>query len=164
MGELLGAIILALVSGITLAALLTTLTYLLPEQVQRTQAVLEGSAKRAFVIGLVNFIFFGLLAAFGLERGPLLRLLGALLALALLAAGSVGLTAVTQILRQRIYGRQTISDTVKTAVLLITAGFTPIVGWFILAPLTLLTSLGAAIIALLRSAPPPPDEREPLPY
>ena len=166
MREILGVIILAVGSGATLAILLTVLTYLLPGHVQRAQIILETSAKRAFVIGLVNFMFFGLIAAFGAERSGPLGLIAGLIALALLGLSAIGLTAVNQLLRQRIYDSHTVNATLKTAVLLIAAGLTPIIGWFILTPLTIMTGLGAIIITLFRSPKKDPatDNADSLPY
>ena len=166
MGEILGVIILTLLGGLALAALLTVLLHLLPQQVQKTRTILESSPKRAFVVGLVNFIFFGLLATFGAERRELLQLIAVLIVLTLLGLSAVGLTAVTHLLRQRMYDSRTVNDTFKTAVLLIAAGLSPVVGWFVLTPLTLLTSLGAVIISLFRSPQPSTksNDMETLPY
>jgi hypothetical protein len=142
-----------LIGGIvTLTALLTTLVFLLPQRIERTRRALLASSKQAFGIGLVNIIFFGLLAALLLQGGELFQLIGLLLALALLALASLGLAAILLLLRQRIYIQPTseIQVTLKTAVLLIAAGLSPFVGWFVLTPLTLITGLGAVILTIVR--------------
>ena len=166
MRELINGIIFIFGGGLTLSALLTTLIFLLPERLQRTQILLETSPKRAFGIGLVNFIFFGLLAAFGFQRPQLLRLLAVFITLALSGLGAMGLAAVLHLLRQRIYEHHTLAETLKTAVLLVAAGLTPIVGWFVLTPIIFITGLGAVIITFIRpsEAAAPPDEPDRLPY
>jgi hypothetical protein len=113
---------------------------------------------RSLVIGLVNWIFFAiiafLIAAIGNELPRPLRALFNLTALsiilALLAATSVGLAAVVTLLRDRFSPHDSSpKSTIWTAVLLLVAGLAPVVGWLILTPATLAASLGATIIALI---------------
>ena len=164
MGEIIAAIIIAIMGGVTIVALLVTLTYLLPNRVNRTAHILEAMPGRSFIIGLVNALFFGILAAVFIQGGDFGGLLALLLMLALLGVSSIGLTGVLQVLRQRVYPQPEPSLLVvnlKTAVLLVAAGLAPLIGWFVLTPVLLIMGLGAAIIVLVqrqpKKAPTPPD-------
>jgi hypothetical protein len=158
MADLLGALLL-LVGGVgSLAAYLATLVYLLPGHTGRAQRALETMPGRSLVVGLVNWIFFAviafLIAAIGNELPRPLRALFNLTALmiilALLATTSVGLAAVVTLLRDRFAPlASSPKNTVWTAVLLVAAGLAPVAGWFILTPAALAASLGATIIALI---------------
>ena len=151
MAEGLQLIILLFFSWGTLAALLVLLPALLPERVARTQQIAQNSPGRSFVIGLVNFLFFGtvgLIFSQGAEIGGLLALL---ILLALLAVTAVGLAGINQIVRERLYpGQERVRVGLKTAVLLIAAGSLPLLGWFVFAPILLLIGLGAGNISLVR--------------
>jgi hypothetical protein len=84
----------------------------------------------------------------GDDAGGLLALI---ILLALLTVTAVGLAAINQIVRGRLYpGEVSVKVGLKTAVWLIAAGLVPLLGWFILTPVLLLISLGAAIITLAR--------------
>ncbi|MCB8921184.1 MAG: hypothetical protein H6662_06340 [Ardenticatenaceae bacterium] len=137
----------ALLGGLTLAALFTTLVYLLPNRVSRASRALEQAPGRAFLLGLVNALFFGVLGLLFSQGGDLGRLLGVLIFLVLLAGTAVGLSGAVLLLRGRVYPQlDNLHGTLKTAVLLIAAVLAPVVGWFILTPILLLISLGAALM------------------
>jgi hypothetical protein len=166
MADLFGALLL-LVGGVgSLAAYLAILVYLLPGFTGRAQRALETMPGRSLVVGLVNWLFFAviafLLAAIGNELPRPLRGLFNLTAfaiiLALLAATSIGLAALVTLLRDRFTPlAASPKNTIWTAVLLLIAGLAPIVGWFILTPAALAASLGATIITLiLRPRPQKP--------
>ncbi len=151
MAEGLQLIIIVLFSGGTLAALLVLLPALLPRRVARAQQIAQNSPGRAFVIGLVNFLFFGVLIAIFAQGGDIGGLIAGTILLALLAVTAVGLAAINQIVQGRLYPNNSgVKSGLKTAVLLIAAGLVPLLGWFVLTPILLLISLGAAIIALVR--------------
>ncbi len=170
MDELFGGLIIFVGGTITAVSLLTTLLYLLPERIQKARQIMKATPRRAFGIGLVNSLFFGLIAAMLMNGGELLQLFGLLIALTLLGLGTIGLAAIVALMRKRIFGNlsdaEALKGNLKTAVLLIIAGFTPVIGWFILTPLAFITGLGAVIITLFnrqqtQSNPVPEDD---LPY
>lgn len=152
MAEGLQIIIIILFSWGTLAALLVLLPALLPGRVARAQQIAQNSPGRAFVIGLVNFLFFGVLIAIFVQGAELGGLIAATILLALLAVTAVGLAGINQIVQGRLYPTvdEGMKRGLKTAGLLIAAGLLPLLGWFVLTPILLLISLGAAIIALVR--------------
>ena len=135
----------------TLAALLVLLPALLPGRVARAQQIAQISPGRAFVIGLVNFLFFGLVATIFAQGGEFGGLLGGIILLTLLVLTAVGLAAINQIVQGRLYPKGAgVKVGLKTAVLLIAGGLVPLLGWLVVTPILLLISLGAAIIALVR--------------
>ncbi|MCP5099741.1 MAG: hypothetical protein GY943_29660 [Chloroflexi bacterium] len=151
MDEIIGIILITIISGGTLATLLSILIFLLPKRVSRTEQMIITRPGRAFLIGVVNFLFFGLIAAWLSGLGDIGGLLGGLILVLLLAFSAIGLSSVVQLLCTRIYpnaDENRLKVTMKTAVLLIIATLTPIVGWFGLAPSLLLIGLGGAILTL----------------
>ena len=151
MAEGLQLIIIILFSGGTLAALLVLLPALLPGRVARAQQVAQNSPGRAFVIGLVNFLFFGVLVLIFSQGAELGGLIAGTILLALMMVTAVGLAGINQILQGRLYPNDSgVKVGLKTAVLLLASGLLPLLGWLVLTPVLLLISLGAAIIALVR--------------
>ncbi|VAW37432.1 hypothetical protein MNBD_CHLOROFLEXI01-3352 [hydrothermal vent metagenome] len=161
MPEIIQFIIIALFSGATLATLLVLLPTLLPNSVQRAQQIAQNSPGRSLLIGLVNALFFGVLIAIFSQGGELGGLIAAIILLALLMVTAVGLAGLTQIVQERLYPDSGgVKVGLKTAVLIITASLLPLLGWFVLTPVLLLISLGAAIIAFVRRKT---DDSAPLP-
>ncbi|WP_420641198.1 hypothetical protein [Candidatus Leptofilum sp.] len=164
MAEGLQLTIIVLFSWGTLAALLVLLPALLPGRVARAQQVAKNSPGRSFVIGLVNFLFFGVLIAIFSQGGELGGLIAAIIFLLLLAVTAVGLSAINQIVQTRLYPKdEGVKVGLKTAVLLIAGGLVPLLGWFVVAPILLLIGLGAGIIALVRRKTSPAQGTE-LPF
>jgi hypothetical protein len=159
MAELVGLVLIIVSSAITIVALLVLLPFLIPRRVERTRQIIQAMPGRAFIIGLANALFFLVIAAIFAQGGEGGGLLALLILLALLALAAVGLSGLVLLLRERIYPETETSVTglkgmVKTAVLLLLAALLPFVGWFVLAPILLLISLGAAITALVRRKMP----------
>ena len=151
MAEGLQIIIIILFSWGTLAALLVLLPALLPGRVARAQQVAQNSPGRALVIGLVNCLFFGLVAVIFAQGGDVGGLLALIILLAIAAVAAVGLSAINQIVQTRLYPQDDgVKVGLKTAVLLIAGGLVPLLGWLVVAPILLLIGLGAGIIALVR--------------
>ncbi|MFZ1401420.1 MAG: hypothetical protein WAS33_31230 [Candidatus Promineifilaceae bacterium] len=161
MAEGLQLTIIILFSWGTLAALLVLLPALLPGRVARAQQVAQNSPGRSFVIGLVNVLFFGVVGAIFAQGGDVGGLIALLILLAIAAVTAVGLSAINQIVQTRLYPREDgVKVGLKTAVLLIAGGLVPLLGWLVVAPVLLLISLGAGIIALVRrKSSTAPDER-----
>lgn len=156
MAEITGIISLTVVSYLTLIALLTTLIYLVPEKARQAQQTLAARPGRSFLIGLVNLLFFGILAAFLSQGGELLGMFSLFILLALLALAFIGLAGLVLMLRPRFFppheetAHSSLAVTVRTAVLLVTAMLAPVIGWFVLAPILLIAGLGAGIRVVVR--------------
>ncbi|WP_420628793.1 hypothetical protein [Candidatus Leptofilum sp.] len=151
MAEGLQIIILILFSWGTLAALLVLLPALLPNRVARAQQVAQNSPGRSFVIGLVNFLFFGLVATIFAQGGEAGGLIALIILMVIMAMTAVGLAAINQIVQARLYPKGAgVRVGLKTAVILLAGGLVPLLGWLVVAPVLLLISLGAGIIAQVR--------------
>jgi hypothetical protein len=159
MNRVLGFVLFIPAAGATAAALLTILVFLLPGKTGRARHALETGPGRSFVIGLVNFVFFGAIAALLNQGGDFLGLISFLLLLALFGLTLIGMGGLLSLLRHRLYplGSERSSlprETINAAILLLLALLTPVAGWFVLAPMLLLLGLGAGIIALIQRSTP----------
>lgn len=159
MNSLFDLLIIVLLGGSSVLAFFAVLILLLPEPIIKTQRVLEERGGRSLLLGLVNFVFFGLLVLlcawlgdkFGGVLASILFLIGGLITLALTALMIIGLAALAQLLGARSGKKTTPFITIlRGGGLLLLAGLAPYVGWFILTPLALWAGLGAAISALVR--------------
>lgn len=157
MTDLMSAAILTLLGFVTLVALLTTLTYLIPQRAERSRQILQERPGRAFVIGLVNLLFFGVLAAVFSQAGEAGGLLGLIILLTLLGLSVIGLTGLLLLLRHRFYppheetNHSLLAVTVRSSAILMAGFLAPVVGWFILAPILLIVGLGTGIMTLVRN-------------
>ena len=157
MTDLMSAAIFTLLGFVTLVALLTTLTYLIPQRTERARQILQERPGRAFMIGLVNLLFFGVLAAVFSQGGEVGGLLGLIILLALLGLAFIGLTGMLLLLRHRFYppheetNHSLLAVTIRTSAILMAGLLAPVVGWFILSPILLITGLGAGIMTLVRT-------------
>ncbi|MCP4362458.1 MAG: hypothetical protein GY796_31005 [Chloroflexi bacterium] len=150
MDEVLGLTLVLLATAVPLTALLVLLPFLIPNRVERTRRVLQTAPGHSFAIGLVNSIFFLIIAAIFSQGGDFGSLIALLILLALLTLSAIGLSSIVVILRERIYPgfENGLRDSMKTAVLLVSANLLPLVGWFVLAPILLVAGFGAGIMAL----------------
>lgn len=160
--------LLIIISGIALISLLSAIAILFPRPVERTHVLLAASFGRPFLIGLVNFLFVGaitaLLARLGQQAGGVLAAVLLLLALLLAAALTVfsllGLSALTSLVGERIgEGTTPFRRHLRGALLLVLAGLTPYIGWFVFAPITILTGFGAGLQSLFRKKESVPVEK-----
>ncbi len=152
MDEIIGLVLLFTASTGGTIALLTLLPFLLPGKTERSRQVIGATPGRAFIIGLVNFLFFGVIAAILAQGGEVAGLLAIFILLVLAALAAVGLGGLVILLRGRIYPETSagLRHMVWTAALLTLGTLLPFVGWFIFAPILLLISLGAAIMVLVQ--------------
>ncbi len=169
MGEIVGLLLIIVGSFFSIVALLVLLIFLIPRRVARTRQVIQTAPGRSFVIGLVNALFFLVIAFAFLQGGQGGGLLALIIVLALLALAAVGLAGIALLLRERIYpesakGELGMSASVKTAVLLLLAGLLPFLGWLVLTPLVMLVALGASIIVLVRRDGRQVEQETTLPY
>ena len=156
MAEIIALIFLIPAATITLIALLVTIPYLWPQRATQASQRLDKSPGRSFIIGFVNFFFFGILAAFLSQQGDGAGLLAFLILLALLGIAVLGMGGFLLLLTNRIFpqAEEPLKARLKTAVLLILALLAPILGWFVFTPLLLILGLGAGIMALFRRQKP----------
>ena len=154
--DLIGVIIFALASFVTLTALFTLLAFLLPGRAEHARQLISDRPGRSFIVGLVNLLFFGVLAAMFSQGGDASGLLGLVILLALLGLALLGLTGLLLLLRGRFYppheegAYSLLTATSRSSAILVAALLAPVGGWFILAPILLITGLGAGIITMIR--------------
>ncbi|HEX2697576.1 MAG TPA: hypothetical protein VHM28_07700, partial [Anaerolineales bacterium] len=109
--------------------------------------------------GLVNFIFVlavdALMVWLGQQVGGgsaagIFAFIGAVLTLALVLLGVLGLASITSLLGSQVSKAKSIETYMRGGLLVLLAGLTPYLGWFVFTPLILWTGLGAAIQAVFR--------------
>jgi hypothetical protein len=156
MNQPLAAFLLITGSALCLVALFLVLETLFPRLVARTHDAAEAMPGRAFLLGLVNFLFLFALLAVLSALGENLRI-GALQLLALLVLAlllillTFGLAGVAQLLGARLAPeRGPLARTLWGAAALTLACLTPFLGWFGLLPYTALLGLGAFILSWFR--------------
>ena len=162
--ESLGPIFLLLVGLLSLVAFMTVMRALFPARLAAVRALAGAAPGRAFLVGFVNFVFFGgfalaLLALSSRGGDGLLRvLLGvpAFFFLAVLAAGlSFGLSGMAQLVGLRLLPESAdLRQTIWGALALGLACLLPFLGWFLLLPYAALLGLGAFILGLFSRAGP----------
>ena len=145
-----------------LAAYFLVVSALFPNRVARTKSAIQSTPARSFGIGLVNFVFFAVIAIAlfsGAEKsGPFIKTLltiPALLITALLATMlSFGLAGMTSLIGERILPELTSwRQSILGTVCLCFACAPPFVGWFLLFPYAGLVGIGAFILGLFQREP-----------
>jgi hypothetical protein len=146
--------------GVALLAVVLVVAALWPGFSRRAQENLETTPGKAFLVGLVNYLFLGAVALVTLNLGPLAVIGLGLLGLLLLGT-FLGLPAVAGLLGVRLNAlreRETTraAEVAAGSITLYVAALLPAVGWFLVLPALLFWSLGAAVLALMggrRAAP-----------
>lgn len=156
MQELLGYLVGTLIISVTTASLLAILVFAMPGFMGRLRNTLENLPGRAFAVGLVNFIFFTLIAAIASQIGDsigdfvggLFNLSALCILWVLLLLMSVGMAGF---LSRLIHGKTppTVNQTWRMGFLLVLAMLTPVIGWFIIGPIIFVTGMGAVILTLV---------------
>ncbi len=152
-GEILALIFVTTIAAVGLAALMLLQAALLPRITARSKLALTASPRRSFFIGLANYIFLGGIALLLLNVGDVPGLLGLLILAAIAAVTVLGLAGLAlhtgerlaelrrvelSPFKQMVWGALTLE--------LATLGV-PVLGWFIVAPIALMFSFGAAVVA-----------------
>ena len=162
-------LIIILLGGSSILAFFAALVLLVPEPVMKTRKVLEERGGRSLLLGLVNFVFFGLLVvlcAWLAEQtsgvlAAVFMLIGGAVALAVSVLIILGLVALAELLGKRIGQENTPFFTVlRGGGVLLLAGLAPYIGWLLFTPLAVWAGLGAAISALLRKRGQPASVEE----
>jgi Na+/melibiose symporter-like transporter len=144
--------------GIVFPGLLSAWWLLFPASVDRAQERLELTPWRCFWLGGVAtaILVVPVVVLLALPFGPA-KLAGWVLMLTTLAVASLGAAGLAARMGQRLQhlspSQTPLGAFVRGAVTLELAAAFPVVGWFFVIPLTLVTALGATLFALLRWAP-----------
>ncbi|MCU0493905.1 MAG: hypothetical protein MUD01_20130 [Chloroflexaceae bacterium] len=161
LAETLLLLILIVVLGTSLAALLLLCALVAPRLVARARLNVERMPIRSFFVGLVNLLFFGVLAAGLAESNPVARATALLIVVVLFWCMALGLAAAAQLVGERLHLVRggPIRELLLGALLLQGAALVPVVGWFGVTTVALLTGYGAAVIALIRRGTELPAQR-----
>jgi hypothetical protein len=163
MNDILRLLLIIILLTISLAAYFLIIGALFTARVEKTQRIINQMPWRAFGVGLVNFLFFGviLLVLFTITDGNanrvnsvvrIILLIPTLALTALLTAIlSLGIAGMLQVLGERIFPdlsglRRSISSTAISAF----ACALPVMGWFLLLPYIALTGFGAVILGFFQ--------------
>jgi len=157
-GDVLAVIASVLGAAVTLWALLIGGALIFEKRAARACDVLEQSAGSAIGLGAAIALTGGALGlALVNQNNGLLKLIGFALSLTLLGTAAIGGAGLTLLLGERISRNVAPADPVlslaRAAGLLVAAGFTPLLGWFLVAPVAFLASLGAGSRAVFRPLP-----------
>lgn len=135
----------------SLIALVLLTNALFPNLITRARANAERMPLRSFVVGVVNFIFFGLIVLALLSgAAEIAKLFGLVIGTLLLGFLALGLTAMARLVGERVAANQgNIRQLIVGTALVEFAALVPLVGWFLVPLLVLMTGLGAVIIAMI---------------
>lgn len=156
-----------LILGIAFPAMLTAWWLLFPSLITRAQTRVEKTLPQTFWLGLVILIgaAIPIVILLALPFGPA-KFIGWIVLAASLALSSIGSAGIAAHLAYRL-GQHShvtaLSGFVRGSVILELAAFFPIVGWFFLWPLLLITAFGATGFALLNWMPREKTQTSPIP-
>jgi len=149
--ETFSLILIVILGATTLIAFFLLMDVFFSRKIGRIQQVAEQMTGRSFLLGLVNFLFLGVIcvALISVSENFGLRFLAipALLIALILAVGLLlGLSAITQLVGERLFPEhEPLKQKTWGAGLLILGCLAPFVGWFGFLPFVALLSLGALI-------------------
>lgn len=161
MDNVLGALLLTVLTSASLIGLLAALRALFPAALRRSIETVTLMPGRALLVGFVNVFFIsaltiGLYALGQGLGGGLLMLPGLLLSAFGLALLAFGLATTAQLLGERLFpSRGVAGRAMFGSLVLILASLVPFAGWFVFLPYVILTGVGAFILAMLASRPEP---------
>ena len=159
MTDILRIVFIIIALTITLAAYFLVIGALFTNRVTKTQSIINQTSGRAFGLGMVNFLFFGLIAVVllsvaenagsfvkGILTLPALIIFGFLTVLL-----SLGLTGMVNVLAERIFPDLTLwKRNIWSSIILCFACALPFLGWFLLLPYLGFVSIGAAILGFFQ--------------
>ena len=159
MTDIFRLLLLTLMLTVSLAAYFLVISVLFPKRVEKTQRAINQLTARSFGVGLVNFLFFGVITTVlfsiadntsGFIKGvltvPALIILGLLLLL--LTFGLSGMINETGARLFPEYSKW--QQTVWGSVTLTFACALPFVGWFLLLPYVGLVGIGSVILGFFQ--------------
>ena len=147
-----------LIISIAFPAMLSAWWLLFPALITRAQTRIEKSLARSFWLGLVIVIALTIpiVILLALPFGPA-KFIGWILIAASLALSSIGSAGIAAHLGERMKpagnSYTSLGAFVRGSVVLELASFFPVLGWFFLLPLALITAFGATGFALLNWLP-----------
>jgi hypothetical protein len=146
-----------LILGIAFPAMLTAWWLLFPSLIGRAQTRVEQTPTSTFWMGFLILIgvTVPIVVLLALPFGPA-KFIGWILLAVSLALSSIGSAGIAAHLAYRLAQKSNLSHLggfIRGAVILELAAFFPVIGWFFLWPLLLITAFGATGFALLNWLP-----------
>ncbi len=147
-----------LIISVAFPSMLTAWWLLFPSVVARAQTRVEKTLARTFWLGLVIVIALAIpiIILLALPFGPA-KFLGWILLAASLTLSSIGCAGIAahlgERMRQMDNNYSPLNAFVRGSIILELAAFFPVLGWFFLWPLALITAFGATGFALLNWMP-----------
>lgn len=158
-GDVLAVIGVVVTVVVSTWALVMTVSMLFGGRTMRAQARLEQAPWKTILLGAVMALVLGFIVVALLNQpNPLGKLIGWVIYLLMLVVMAIGLSGLAGLLARHLaqmepslspYGALS-----RSAFLCVVATLLPILGWFVVAPLTLFVSLGAGAQAVLERTPP----------
>lgn len=158
--QYLGALILIILSTITLIAFFLAVALLFPRRVGLSQQSAEDMPGRSFLLGLINSLFitaliFGFIALAAGTGAKIFHFPAILLLTIYLIGLACGLVGLIQLTGTRLLPKASLNrQRILGALTLILGSLTPLVGWFGLFVYLCLLGLGSFIISLFRRETP----------
>ncbi|MCI0554752.1 MAG: hypothetical protein L0287_27715 [Anaerolineae bacterium] len=159
MTDILRLFFIILLLTISLTAYFLVVGALFANRVAKTQRVVNQLMGRSFLVGLVNFLFFGVIALIlfsiaGNAGGAIqviLTIPALIITMLLTVILSFGLAGLVNVLGERIFPEQSSwKKTVWGTIILAFACALPFVGWFLLFPYAGLLGFGAVILGFFQ--------------
>src|SRR5688572_6975005 len=159
MSDILRLLFAIILLTIGLVAYFLVMNALFALRIERTKSVVQSMPVRSAGIGLVNFVFFAVIATVLLSvaenTGPFLRGILIIPAVVILAAMafvlSLGLVAMSNLIGERIFPNFSAwQQTLWGTACLTLACALPFVGWFLLLPYVGFVGIGAVILGYFR--------------
>ena len=161
MADILAAFGILIFLSLSYPGLLLTWKLLFPDLVHRAQIILERTPWRSFWLGLGAALLFGIPALILISNpAGIAKLVGWAVVALILALSSIGSAGLVGCMGARLAGKSASNSPGFRRFLLgalaleLSVAF-PIIGWFLLLPLSTIASLGAAVLAVLRRKPKP---------
>lgn len=159
MNDILRLLLIILLLTISLASYFLVIGTLFTSRVDKTQRVINQISGRAFGVGLVNFLFFGVIAvtlfaiaenASGFIKG-VLTIPALLITILLTALLSIGLTGMVNIVSEKLFPDMGGWKRVfwGSAILCFACAL-PFAGWFLLFPFVSFVGVGAVILGFFQ--------------
>lgn len=154
-GDSLSVVATLLGLGVTTWALVMVVSLLFEGKARQAKSVLADSPWKCFAIGLMLILTVGLISvALASAAEPVLKLVGTIGYLWLLAQGALGVAGLAHLVADRISEQDPQATPYRAFLratgLIVVAGYLPILGWFAFAPLVLAASIGSGVLAVFR--------------
>jgi len=155
MSDIMRLVLVILLLAIGLAAYFLVASALFPQRVAKTKSVIQSMPARSLGIGLVNFLFFAVIAMVLLSvaenTGPVIKSIltipGIIIIAFLAVLLSLGLTGMSNFIGERIFpDLSSWKQTLRGTVCLTLACALPFIGWFLLLPYAGFVGIGAVIL------------------